>query len=104
MSFPQSKPPLSGFTNDNDGYSRAVGKMRPVKRAGPINVKGCPATACRSLKSISSAHNAVSLKAAGKDHMLNDVLTANLLRYISICSCFSNFKSNQILPAILLQS
>ena len=80
MSFPQSKPSLLGLPDDDDGYIRAVGKMRPVKRAGLTHVKGRPAATSRSLKLVSSAHNAVSFKAAGKDHMFNDALTANHLR------------------------
>lgn len=94
MSFPQSKPLLSGFSTDNETCNRAVGKMRPLRRAGPPTVKCRPATASRSLKSISNARNAVSSKAAGKDHMLNDALTANLLRYIHTKRCLFVFKSN----------
>ena len=94
MSFPQSKPLLSGFSTDNEICNRAVGKMRPIRRAGPAIVKCRPATASRSLKSISNARNAVSFKAAGKDHMLNDALTANLLRYIHIRRCLSIFNTN----------
>jgi hypothetical protein len=104
MSFPQPKPTLSGFPNDDNGYIRAVGKMRPVKRGGPLTVKGRPATAIRSLKIIPSSHNAVSLKAAGKDHMLNDAVTANLLRCHIMRKSFSRSKSDHISLAMLLQS
>lgn len=96
MSFPQPNPTLSGFPKDDDGFIRAVGKMRPVKRGGPLTVKGRPATASRSLKIIPSSHNAVSLKAAGKDHMLNDAFAANLLRYHIMRKYFSRSKSNHI--------
>ena len=104
MSFPQPKPTLPGSPNDDDGYIRAVGKMRPVKRGGPPNVKGRPATASRSLKIIPTSHNAVYLKAAGKDHLLNDALTANLLRYHIMLKPFSRSKSNHISLVMLLQS
>ena len=73
MTIPPSKAPLPSFPVEDDSNVRGVGKIRPVKRSAVSSVRGRPATASKSMKSASSAYNAISNKAPGNDHMQTDI-------------------------------
>ena len=80
MTIPPSKAPLPSFPVEDDSNVRGVGKIRPVKRPTAPAVRGRPATASKSMKSASSAYNAISNKASGNDHVQTDIHSTNSQR------------------------